>query len=163
MSAESLDIARAVVTRGDISDESDLSPLDTDLLSLGSLRSHWRPDVEPSLALLTGRERFSSRDDRTLLRWSFVTWLRDEERQYALETIGVTGTSGRRRSAWLRALSASGWCRVRLEEQSGRLSVVQVLPVSPLSHARIMSYAAGSMDAAGVWDPETASDDEALR
>lgn len=98
-------------------------------------------DDGPSLALLMGREQFTSRDGRRFERWSFVTWVRQGERHHALEVTGVTGTSGRRRDEWQSALSASGWCHLDLEERAGRVAVRQMRPVWHLSWEQVMAYA----------------------
>jgi len=154
MSADLLDIARAVVIGGDRSDEGDRTPDDTDLPSLPSLGSHRSVDAVPWFAILMEREPFTSRDGRRFERWSFVTWVRDGDVRHPHEVIGITGTSGRRRSAWQRAISESGYCRVLLEERWERLAVAQVLPVSRLSHVAIAAYA-DEADAAYEADAES--------
>jgi hypothetical protein len=103
----------------------------------------WAPPDEdtiptgPVLALLTGRERFRSREGLDRERWSFLTWLREDRRYQAHEVTGVTGMRGPRRVAWESAVSASPWCRLRLEVWDERLGIADVLPLSGLSDERI--------------------------
>jgi hypothetical protein len=108
-------------------------------------------DAKPTLALLMGREEFTSRDGRRFERWSFVTWLRDGDVRQPIEVTGVTGVRGRRRAAWERAISEGGWCHMHVEEHDGRFGVAEVRPVSRLSEQRIFEYAeqADALDLTG--------------
>ena len=95
---------------------------------------------DPVLALLTGRGRFRSREGRDRERWSFVAWLREGERYQAHEVSGVTGMRGPRRRTWETAVSASPWCRLRLEAWDERLGIAEVSPVARLSDEQIDAY-----------------------